>query len=80
MSQKQEQTQQKTKKKQKDILVKANKKGRHIIPIINVLRCIVIPFYFLVKPRTNTLEDWSLTLESLIIRDLHDRRTLSKQP
>lgn len=50
MSQKQEQTKQKTKKKQTDILVKANKKGRHIIPIINVLRCIVIPFYFLVKP------------------------------
>ena len=50
MSQKQEQTQTKNKKKQKDILVKANKKGRHIIPIINVLRCIVIPFYFLIKP------------------------------
>ena len=37
-------------KKQKDITVKANKKGRHIMPLFNFLRCLVIPIYFLFKP------------------------------
>ena len=40
----------KEKKTQNDITVKANKKGRHIMPLMNVLRCLFIPFYFLVKP------------------------------
>ena len=30
-------------KKQKDITIKANKKGRHIMPLFNFLRCLVIP-------------------------------------
>lgn len=37
-------------KKQKDITVKANRKGKHIMPLLNFLRCLVIPFYFLFKP------------------------------
>ena len=37
-------------KKQKEITVKANKKGRHIIPLLNFLRCLIIPFYFILKP------------------------------
>jgi len=50
MSQEKEQLQPKKKKKQKDITVKANKKGKHFIPLLNFLRCLVIPFYFLLKP------------------------------
>lgn len=37
-------------KKQRKITVKANKKGRHIMPMMNVLRVLIIPIYFLVKP------------------------------
>lgn len=40
----------KKKKKKSDITVKANKKGRHIIKLLNFLRVIVIPIYWLVKP------------------------------
>ncbi len=40
----------KKKKTKKSILVKANKKGKHINPFLNVLRCLVIPVFFLVKP------------------------------
>ena len=51
MSQEQEQLKtNKKKKKQKDIIVKANRKGRHIMPLLNFLRCLIIPFYFLIKP------------------------------
>ena len=39
-----------TTKKNSTITVKANKKGRHIIGLINFLRVLVIPFYYLVKP------------------------------
>lgn len=38
------------KKKSKPITVKANKKGKHINPFMNVLRCFAIPAYSLVKP------------------------------
>ena len=39
-------------KKQKtyDITIKANKKGKKILPLMNILRCVVIPFYYIVKP------------------------------
>ncbi|MBQ8229473.1 MAG: 1-acyl-sn-glycerol-3-phosphate acyltransferase [Clostridia bacterium] len=40
----------KKKKKKSDITVKANKKGRHIIKLLNFLRVIVIPSYWLFKP------------------------------
>ncbi len=43
-------TQVQPKKKSKPITVKANKKGKHINPFLNFLRCLVIPFFFLVKP------------------------------
>lgn len=32
------------------ITVPANKKGRHVLPLMNFLRVLVIPFYFLFKP------------------------------
>lgn len=38
------------KKKEKPITVKANKKGRHIMPFLNFLRVLVIPIYYLLKP------------------------------
>lgn len=38
------------KKKKKAITVAANKKGRHIIPIMNVLRVIVVPIMWLCLP------------------------------
>lgn len=38
------------KKKSKPITVKANKKGKHINPFLNFLRCLVIPLYYLVRP------------------------------
>lgn len=38
------------KKKVKSITVKANKKGRHIMKLMNFLRVLVIPLYYLVKP------------------------------
>ena len=40
----------KKKKKNKSVTVKANKKGRHIIPFMNFLRCLIIPIYFIFKP------------------------------
>ena len=45
----------KTKKKPKkskkmDITVKANKKGRHIMKFLNVLRVLVIPIYWILRP------------------------------
>lgn len=38
------------KKRKAEITVKANKKGRHIMKLMNVLRVIVIPVYWLLKP------------------------------
>ncbi len=38
------------KKKTREITVKANKKGRHIMPLLNFLRVTFLPFYWLVKP------------------------------
>lgn len=38
------------KKKSSSITVKANKKGRHIMVFMNILRVIVIPFYYIIKP------------------------------
>ena len=42
----------KTKKKTKknELTVKANKKGRHVMPWLNFFKAIVVPFYWLVKP------------------------------
>ena len=37
-------------KKQRSITVKANKKGRHVMCVLNFLRILVIPIYFLLKP------------------------------
>ena len=37
-------------KSKTDITVKANKKGRHVMKLMNVLRAIVIPVYWLVRP------------------------------
>lgn len=36
--------------KKKEITVKANRKGRHIMKLLNFLRVLVIPFYWLLKP------------------------------
>ncbi len=38
------------KEKKREITVKSNKKGRHIMKALNVFRVIVIPFYWLFKP------------------------------
>lgn len=38
------------KKKVKSITVKPNKKGRHIMGLMNFLRVLVIPFYYIAKP------------------------------
>ena len=38
------------KEKSKPITVKANKKGKHINPFLNFLRCLVIPLYYLERP------------------------------
>ncbi len=38
------------KKKGRTITVKANKKGKHVNPFLNVLRCLVLPIFFLLKP------------------------------
>ena len=45
-------TKKERKKKQKNvsITVKANKKGRHVMKLLNVLRVLVIPIYYLLKP------------------------------
>ena len=37
-------------KKQRPITVPANKKGRHIMPLLSVLRVLVIPFFWLIMP------------------------------
>ncbi len=37
-------------KKNKTITIKANKKGRHKIALMNVLRVIFIPLYYIIKP------------------------------
>ena len=37
-------------KKSKPITVEANKKGRHINKFLNVMRCIIIPPFYLLKP------------------------------
>jgi len=49
---KEEKAKEKTPKKKKSasITVKANKKGRHIMVLMNILRVIVIPFYYIIKP------------------------------
>ena len=38
------------KKKIKSVTIKANKKGRHIMKLLNFLRCLVIPVYYILKP------------------------------
>lgn len=38
------------KKKKAEITVKANKKGRHIMPLMNFLRVLVVPIYWLLRP------------------------------
>ena len=38
------------KNKKDDITIKANKKGKHILLLMNFLRCIIIPLYYIVKP------------------------------
>jgi 1-acyl-sn-glycerol-3-phosphate acyltransferase len=40
----------KSKKSKTEIIVKANKKGRHIMKLLNFLRVLVIPIYWLLKP------------------------------
>ena len=40
----------KKKAKKYEITVKANKKGRHIMPFLNFFRVLVIPIYYLLKP------------------------------
>lgn len=40
----------KKKKKKAEITVKANKKGRHIMPLLNFLRVLVLPIYWLLRP------------------------------
>ena len=37
-------------KKTRPITVKANRKGRHIMKLLNVLRVIIIPVYYLLRP------------------------------
>ena len=37
-------------KKKREITIKANRKGRHVMWLMNVLRVIVIPIYWLFKP------------------------------
>lgn len=38
------------KKKKTEITVKANKKGRHIMPVLSFLRVLVVPTYWLLRP------------------------------
>ncbi len=47
---KQEQKEKKKTKKAYTVTVPANKKGRHILPLMNFLRVLVIPAYFLFRP------------------------------
>ena len=37
-------------KKKAEITVRANRKGRHIMPLLSFLRVLVIPFFWLVRP------------------------------
>ena len=37
-------------KKKKDITIKANKKGRHVIPFMNFLRILLLPIFYLIFP------------------------------
>ena len=37
-------------KKKAEITVKANKKGRHVMPLLSVLRVLVVPFFWLLRP------------------------------
>lgn len=37
-------------KKKDPVIVKANKKGKHINPFLNFLRVLIIPIYWLIKP------------------------------
>lgn len=51
MENKVEKAEKKTKKKKAySPIVKANKKGRHIIPFMNFIRALIIPLYYLVRP------------------------------
>lgn len=43
-------TQESKPKAQKEITVKANKKGRHVMPLLNVLKAIIIPVYRIFRP------------------------------
>ncbi len=47
-----EETKKKEKKqpKKREITIKANKKGRHIMPFMNFLRILVLPIYYILKP------------------------------
>ncbi len=45
-----EEEQKKKTKKKREITVKANKKGRHIMHFLNFLRILVMPFYYILKP------------------------------
>ena len=47
-----EETKKKTKKepKTREITIKANRKGRHIMPFMNFLRILVLPIYYILKP------------------------------
>ena len=50
MEEKVEKQKKKKQPKKREITVKANKKGRHIMPFMNFLRIIVLPVYRLLKP------------------------------
>ncbi len=47
-----EEVKQKKKKqpKKREITIKANRKGRHIMPFMNFLRILVLPIYYILKP------------------------------
>ncbi|MBE5744559.1 MAG: 1-acyl-sn-glycerol-3-phosphate acyltransferase [Clostridiales bacterium] len=50
MEEKEEKQKQKKVAKKREITVKANKKGRHIMHFMNFLRILVLPIYWLLKP------------------------------
>ena len=52
MERKEENLENKTEKRKKtgNITIKANKNGRHIMVLMNILRCIIVPFYYILKP------------------------------
>ncbi len=43
-------TEKKTKKKKRDITVKANRKGRHVMGLLNFLHIVAMPIFRLIKP------------------------------